>query len=156
MTSGNILRAARAGRGPRLARRARRRRARRREGGGRALNRQALDTLATRVHVEGDWSQLAARAETMRELHALESRCRHRERLRENVGEAFGRQLSCGVRALFGGPSGTGKTLAARLLASSLGLDLYRLDLSSVVNKYIGETEKESQSSCSRAPKSWT
>jgi SpoVK/Ycf46/Vps4 family AAA+-type ATPase len=46
------------------------------------------------------------------------------------------------VRALFSGPSGTGKTLAARLLASALQKDLYRLDLSSVVNKYIGETEK--------------
>ncbi len=142
MTSGNILRAAR------LA--AARASFEGREGvmredvreAGRALNRQALDTLATRVHVEGDWSQLAASPETLRELHALESRCRHRERLRESVGEAFGRQLSCGVRALFGGPSGTGKTLAARLLASTLGLDLYRLDLSSVVNKYIGETEK--------------
>ncbi|HWS56482.1 MAG TPA: ATP-binding protein, partial [Pyrinomonadaceae bacterium] len=108
----------------------------------RALNRQALDTLATRVHVEGDWGHLAAGPETLRELRALESRCRHRERLRESVGESFGRQLNCGVRALFGGPSGTGKTLAARLLAASLDMDLYRLDLSSVVNKYIGETEK--------------
>ena len=50
--------------------------------------------------------------------------------------------MNCGVRALFSGPSGTGKTLAARLLASSLRMDLYRLDLSTVVNKYIGETEK--------------
>jgi SpoVK/Ycf46/Vps4 family AAA+-type ATPase len=46
------------------------------------------------------------------------------------------------VRALFSGPSGTGKSLAARLLASALELDLYRLDLSTVVNKYLGETEK--------------
>ena len=50
--------------------------------------------------------------------------------------------LNYGVRALFSGPSGTGKTLAARLLASALQMDLYRLDLSAVVNKYIGETEK--------------
>jgi len=109
---------------------------------GRALNRQALDTLATRVSVEGDWGQLAAGQETLRELSNLESRCRHRERLHANVGESLGAQLNCGVRALFSGPSGTGKTLAARLLASTLGMDLYRLDLSSVVNKYIGETEK--------------
>ncbi|HEX8501942.1 MAG TPA: ATP-binding protein [Pyrinomonadaceae bacterium] len=108
----------------------------------RALNRQTLDTLATRVNVEGDWGHLAAGAETLRELANLESRCRHRESLHANVGESLGAQLNCGVRALFSGPSGTGKTLAARLLASSLRMDLYRLDLSSVVNKYIGETEK--------------
>ncbi|HEX6186420.1 MAG TPA: ATP-binding protein [Pyrinomonadaceae bacterium] len=108
----------------------------------RALNRQTLDTLATRVEVEGDWGHLAAGAETLRELSNLESRCRHRENLLANVGESLGAQMNCGVRALFSGPSGTGKTLAARLLASSLRMDLYRLDLSSVVNKYIGETEK--------------
>src|SRR5207302_9271403 len=67
---------------------------------------------------------------------------RHRERLRGAVGEVLGDQLNAGVRALFSGSSGTGKTLAARLLASALQMDLYRLDLSSVVNKYIGETEK--------------
>lgn len=142
LTSGNILRAARLA-ATRASLEGRERVVREDvRQAGRALNRQALDTLATRVEVEGDWSQLAANPETLRELRALESRCRHRERLRESVGEAFGRQLSCGVRALFGGPSGTGKTLAARLLAATLGLDLYRLDLSSVVNKYIGETEK--------------
>src|SRR5207248_2214342 len=58
------------------------------------------------------------------------------------VGRALSGQLTPGVRALFSGPSGTGKTLAARLLAGRLGMDLYRLDLSAVVNKYIGETEK--------------
>src|SRR5688572_16202689 len=47
-----------------------------------------------------------------------------------------------GVSALFSGPSGTGKTMAAEVLARELGLDLYRIDLSQVVNKYIGETEK--------------
>lgn len=72
----------------------------------------------------------------------LERRCRCRERLHEVVGQAVETQLNPGVRALFSGPSGTGKTLAARLLASVLQMDLYRLDLASVVNKYIGETEK--------------
>lgn len=106
------------------------------------LNRQTLETLAARLPVTGDWSELAASAETMRELRHLEARCRHRERLHEAVGAALGRQLNVGVRALFSGPSGTGKTLAARLLAAALQMDLYRLDLAAVVNKYIGETEK--------------
>jgi SpoVK/Ycf46/Vps4 family AAA+-type ATPase len=52
---------------------------------------------------------------------------------------------------LFSGPSGTGKTMAARLLASALDMDLYRVDLSSVVNKYIGETEKNLNQAFSRA-----
>lgn len=108
----------------------------------RALNRQALDTLAVPLASTGDWSHLAVGAETLQELAMLESRCRRRERLHEAVGEVLGAQLNSGVRALFSGPSGTGKTLAARLLASVLQMDLYRLDLSSVVNKYIGETEK--------------
>jgi SpoVK/Ycf46/Vps4 family AAA+-type ATPase len=108
----------------------------------RALNRQALDTLAMRVEATGDWQRLAVSEETMRELRELESRCRYRERLHEAVGEGLSAQLTAGVRALFTGPSGTGKTLAARLLASTLRMDLYRLDLSLVVNKYIGETEK--------------
>ncbi len=108
----------------------------------RTLNRQTLDTLATRLNTCGDWNDLAASSETLRELGNLASRCRHREQLRGAVGSTFGAQLNCGVRALFSGPSGTGKTLAARLLASVLQMDLYRLDLSSVVNKYIGETEK--------------
>ena len=68
-------------------------------------------------------------------------RCRHRETLPGAAGLA-GKAMGVGVRALFTGPSGTGKTLAARLLASELRLDAYRVDLASVVNKFIGETEK--------------
>jgi hypothetical protein len=109
----------------------------------RALNRQMLDTLAVRIDTgAGDWSHLAASAETFAELRHLESRCRHREELPAHVGDALSCGLNAGVRALFSGTSGTGKTLAARLLAASLRMDLYRLDLSTVVNKYIGETEK--------------
>jgi SpoVK/Ycf46/Vps4 family AAA+-type ATPase len=62
--------------------------------------------------------------------------------LQGSVSAVLAAQLNPGVRALFSGPSGTGKTLAARLLAAVLQKDLYRLDLSAVVNKYIGETEK--------------
>ena len=108
----------------------------------RALNHQALDTLAVHANAVGNWSHLAVAEDTQRELQNLVSRCRYRERLRESVGEVLGSQLNVGVRALFSGTSGTGKTLAARLLAASLHQDLDRLDLSMVVNKYIGETEK--------------
>jgi hypothetical protein len=117
----------------------------------RALNRQALDTLATRVETSGDWERLAVNEETMSELRELESRCRHRERLHETLGDGPGAQMTAGVRALFTGPSGTGKTLAARLLSSTLHVDLYRLDLSLVINKYIGETEKNLNQILARA-----
>ncbi|HEY3500583.1 MAG TPA: ATP-binding protein [Polyangiaceae bacterium] len=108
----------------------------------RAFGRQALDTLATRLADAGDWNDFSASSETLRELRTLEFRCRNRERLGAGVGEALARGLNVGVRALFQGPSGTGKTLAARLVAAALGKELYRVDLSAVVNKYIGETEK--------------
>lgn len=82
------------------------------------------------------------RAETNGDLAQLEERCRIRENLRNHVGAGLREQLQPGVRALFTGSSGTGKTYAARLLAAALEKDVYRLDLSTVVNKYIGETEK--------------
>jgi adenylate kinase family enzyme len=108
----------------------------------RLLNRQALETLAHRLDNEGSLSQLAVGDETRQELNGLLSRIHHREQLADNVGPSLRGQINPGVRALFSGPSGSGKTLAARLLAAELNLDIYRIDLSSVVNKYIGETEK--------------
>jgi SpoVK/Ycf46/Vps4 family AAA+-type ATPase len=108
----------------------------------RAVHRSSLDALAARIDLDGLDDSLVVRDETGKELDALLARCRHREALRERVGPALRGQLNIGVRALFYGPSGTGKTLAARTLASRLGMDLYRVDLSSVVSKYIGETEK--------------
>ncbi|HEY0006842.1 MAG TPA: ATP-binding protein [Pyrinomonadaceae bacterium] len=116
-----------------------------------ALNRQALDTLAARINANGSWQHLAVGGETLAELTNLESRCRHRERLHELLGENLSAQMNAGVKALFTGPSGSGKTLAARLLAAALKMDLYRLDLSSVVNKYIGETEKNLSQAFARA-----
>jgi hypothetical protein len=117
----------------------------------RALHHQVLETKASRVEATGDWSGLAVGEETARELALLERRCRHRELLPDAVGPALAAQLTPGVRALFTGPSGTGKTLAARLLAAVLDRDLYALDLSTVVSKYLGETEKNLGDLLSRA-----
>lgn len=141
MTSGNIMRAGRlalaarrvASNGP-LDRDALRTAVR-------SLERRALDTLARRLNPLGDWSHLSLSSETLSELTTLVARCRQRERLGALAGEAL-RDIGPGIRALFKGASGTGKTLAARMLAGELEMDLYRLDLAAVVNKYIGETEK--------------
>jgi hypothetical protein len=130
----------------------------------RMLNRQLLDTLATPLDVYGSWSDLIAVQATREKLLELERRCRHRERLLDRLGPAFSGNGNRGVRALFTGASGTGKTLAAKILASVVaarlgadgddrnsGLDLYRVDLAAVVNKYIGETEKNLHQVLSRA-----
>jgi SpoVK/Ycf46/Vps4 family AAA+-type ATPase len=105
-------------------------------------NRQALETLATPLTAVSGWSSLVVPERVASELEVLEARCHSRERLLDHVGPAFIHNLNRGVRALFSGPSGTGKTLAARALAGALQMDVYRVDLASVVNKYIGETEK--------------
>jgi hypothetical protein len=117
---------------------------------GRALHAD-IERLAAYVPAAGGWESLGASADTVADLRGLELRCRYRERLPTHVGASLGHQVTCGVRALFAGPSGTGKTMAARLLASTLEMDLYRLDLASVVNKYLGETEKSLDLLFSRA-----
>ena len=99
-----------------------------------------LETVARRVEPGAECDLIALEEDSFEELHALASRCRHREDLnRDAKGAAPGQT---GVRALFAGPSGTGKTLASRWLARRLGKDLYRLDFAASVSKYIGETEK--------------
>jgi hypothetical protein len=106
----------------------------------RSLQSDRLETLATRLDTRGGLADLAVDDTTREELEALIARCRHRETLADEV-PAFARG-GVGVRALFAGASGTGKTLATKLLAATLGKDLYRVDLAATVNKYIGETEK--------------
>ncbi len=108
----------------------------------RTLNREALDALATHVTTPADWSHVAVAPHTRRELAELERRCRVRERLGAAVGPALAPQLTCGVRALLSGPSGVGKSMVARALATSLQMDLYVVNIAAILNKYVGETEK--------------
>jgi hypothetical protein len=115
------------------------------------IGRQQLDNLATPLPAGGSWSSLICGRTTGDKLAELERRCRHRERLLEHLGPGFQRNANRGVRALFTGASGTGKTFAARILAAELGMDLYRVDLAAIVNKYIGETEKNLHRVLSRA-----
>jgi hypothetical protein len=88
------------------------------------------------------WDDIVLSAPLEDHLREFEQQARWRWAVYEDWG--FGRlvPLGRGVSALFAGPSGTGKTMAAQVLARELGLDLYRIDLAGVVNKYIGETEK--------------
>ena len=108
----------------------------------RELGRHQLGSLATRLEVCDGWAGLVVAPSTENDLFTLERRCRHRETLSSNLAGRMPGGLDRGVRALFEGPSGTGKTLAVRALAAELSMDLYRVDLSATVNKYIGETEK--------------
>jgi hypothetical protein len=105
----------------------------------RTLRRQELETLATLLDPLPASARPVLSPGAESEFETLLLRCRHRERLTESAAQPG---LNRGVRALFGGASGTGKTLAARHLAAVLDLDLYRIDLAAVVNKYIGETER--------------
>ncbi len=107
-----------------------------------AQGRFLLDGAARRVPPVGPDEPLALSDELQEEFDALLTRCRHREALRELLPGAFGHGGGAGVRALFKGPSGTGKTLAARHLAAALARPLYRVDLATTVSKYIGETER--------------
>ncbi|NUR32018.1 MAG: ATP-binding protein, partial [Catenulispora sp.] len=99
-----------------------------------------LDGLAVRVRPRRTMADLVLPADQTAQLRELTARCRGRAVVYREWG--FSPLPSTGVVALFSGPSGTGKTLAAEVVAGQLGLDLYKVDLSSVVSKYIGETEK--------------
>jgi hypothetical protein len=99
-----------------------------------------LDGVAVRIRPRRGWTDLILPAEESEQLRELSVRHRERDTVYERW--RFSPVPSTGVVALFAGPSGTGKTLAAEVVAGELGLDLYKVDLSAVVSKYIGETEK--------------
>jgi hypothetical protein len=101
-----------------------------------------LRLLAQPVARRVDAEMLVLPEALEQQLQHLSLRCRRRETMSRGLGPTFDPAENLGVRALFIGESGTGKTLAASYLASSLSAPLYRVDLAAVMNKYIGETEK--------------
>ncbi len=107
-----------------------------------SASRTRLDGPAERIVPRAGWADLVLPAPQLDTLRLLAAHLRHRRRVYDEWGfaDACGRGL--GISALFAGPSGTGKTMAAEVLARELSYDLYRIDLSQVVSKYIGETEK--------------
>jgi hypothetical protein len=108
----------------------------------RAQARPSLDDLAQRIEPAATWEDLVLPDPVLDTLRQLALHVRQRSRVYEDWGFARKSARGLGVSALFAGPSGTGKTTAAEILARELRLDLYRIDLSAVVSKYIGETEK--------------
>jgi len=104
--------------------------------------RPRLDDLAQRIESRADWHELVLPAPQLAMLREIAAHVRQREKVYDAWGFAEKCARGLGISALFAGASGTGKTLAAEVLANELRLDLYRIDLSQVVSKYIGETEK--------------
>ncbi len=108
----------------------------------RSQSRPRLEGLAQRIDPVADWDTLVLPEAQKSVLREVAVHVRQRQAVYETWGFAGRGARGLGVSALFAGSSGTGKTMAAEVLARELRLDLYRIDLSTVVSKYIGETEK--------------
>lgn len=104
--------------------------------------RPGVDELAQRIEPASRWDDLVLPEAQKMTLREVAVQARHRKKVYHDWGFAGKGSRGLGISALFSGESGTGKTMAAEVLANELQLDLYRIDLSQVVNKYIGETEK--------------
>jgi SpoVK/Ycf46/Vps4 family AAA+-type ATPase len=103
---------------------------------------QRLSTLARKIVPKYKWDDIILPGDRVERLREICNHVKYRERV---LGEwGFDQKLSLGkgLSVLFSGPSGTGKTMAAEIIATTLGLELYKVDLSMVVSKYIGDTEK--------------
>jgi len=104
--------------------------------------RPRLDTLAQRLDVKAGWSDLVLPEDQMSLMRQIAGQVRERHRVYGEWGFALKMNRGFGITALFTGESGTGKTMAAEVIANDLRLNLYRIDLSAVVSKYIGETSR--------------
>jgi hypothetical protein len=107
-----------------------------------ASTRPHLDTLAQRLDTKATWDNIILPQEQLDLLHQIADQVRHRSLVYDQWGFRKRMNRGMGVSVMFAGESGTGKTMAAEVIANDLRLNLYRIDLSSVVSKYIGETEK--------------
>jgi hypothetical protein len=108
----------------------------------RNLTRPRLDSLAQRLEPKATWDDLVLPDEQMALMRQIAGQVRERHKVYEQWGFSQMMNRGFGISALFAGESGTGKTMAAEVIANDLQLNLYRIDLSAVVSKYIGETEK--------------
>jgi hypothetical protein len=112
------------------------------QAGARRQNAAGLERLARRIEASAGWDDLVVPPDVAAQLAELAARARHRDRVLGEWRVGGRSSRGRGITALFAGESGTGKTLAAEVIARDLGLNLYVIDLSTVVDKYIGETEK--------------
>ncbi len=108
----------------------------------RTLSRRALEGLAQRVELRAKWNDLVLPDLQIGILRQIVAHARQRAMVHGDWGFAERYARGLGITALFAGSSGTGKTMAAEVIAGELDLDLYQIDLAGVVSKYIGETEK--------------
>ncbi len=110
--------------------------------GAREQNAAGLERLARRIEPAVGWPDLVLPTAVTGQLRELAARARHRDRVLTDWRMRPGGGRGHGITALFAGDSGTGKTMSAEVIAGELGLDLYTIDLATVVDKYVGETEK--------------
>jgi SpoVK/Ycf46/Vps4 family AAA+-type ATPase len=104
--------------------------------------RHDLKSVAVRMVNNHSWSHLVVGEDVRRTLREMIAYVRHAGRVYEEWGFAERHSLSQGISALFSGPPGTGKTMCASVIARELGMELFRVDLTQVVSKWVGETEK--------------
>jgi len=110
--------------------------------GCRVQSRETLGALARRTDTAYDWDDIVLPADTKAQLREVAAHVKHRGTVYTDWG--FDERFSdgTGMNVLFSGPSGTGKTMAAEIIAADAGLDMFKVDLATVVSKYIGETEE--------------
>ncbi len=110
--------------------------------GARAQSNRKLSNLAQKIDPRYGWKDIILPEDNLQQLHEIVDQVQYAQRVYGEWGFRGRAKNVAGITALFAGDSGTGKTMSADVIGHELGLDLYRIDLSTVVSKYIGETEK--------------